>query len=191
MSVYGDKKSTQSIKESSSKNPKSMYGLTKFICEKMIIEYCSSNNINFNILRLFNVYGPRQDLNNTHQGMLSIYLSFLLNKEQINIKVSTLRVRDFLYIDDLIRLLWIMINSRLKNKTYNIGTGKKTKVKDLIKLLLISTKNKNNYPINILKGTPGDVKGFVSNIDLIKKDYKWNPNISLSQGIKKMVKFYK
>ena len=73
MSVYG--KTFSKVNEKSICNPISFYGISKLSSEKYIELYSRIHNINFTILRLFNIYGPGQDFNNTKQGMISIYLS--------------------------------------------------------------------------------------------------------------------
>ena len=72
----------------------------------------NSDSFNYIIFRMFNVYGPGQDLLNEKQGMVSIYLSVLLKKNKIIVKGSTSRFRDLIYIDDVVDI-WI---EGIKNK---------------------------------------------------------------------------
>ena len=55
---------------------------------------------------MFNVYGPGQDLNNLRQGMVSIYLAQAIKSKKIIVKGSFKRIRDFIYIDDVVDI-WI------------------------------------------------------------------------------------
>lgn len=192
MSVYGNVKTDSKINEKFKTKPTSIYGMTKLTSEKIIQSLCTKNNIKFSILRLFNVYGSYQDLSNMKQGMLSIYLSYLINKKDIIVKGSLSRYRDFIYIDDLINVFKILINKKLNNKIYNIGTGKKTNVKKLINLLIQHLKlDKKNINIIQQNSTPGDVRGFISNSNSFKKDYNWKILTDIEQGIYKTIKFYK
>ena len=70
------------LNEKTECNPCSFYGVSKLFGEKMFYNL-SDYGIKILILRLFNVYGPGQDLKNLNQGMLSIYLSQLINSNNI------------------------------------------------------------------------------------------------------------
>ena len=55
---------------------------------------------------MFNIYGPGQDLSNLRQGMVSIYLAQAIKNKKIKVKGSLNRIRDFVYIDDVVDI-WI------------------------------------------------------------------------------------
>ena len=132
MSVYGDTVRKARVKDFC--KPLSYYGLHKKLSEDYIIK--NLNNFNFIIFRMFNVYGPGQDLFNEKQGMVSIYLASILKKNKIIVKGSVNRYRDLIYIDDVVDI-WIegLKNKRMKNKIINLGTGKKTKVSQMLETL--------------------------------------------------------
>ena len=65
--------------EKSSTNPQSFYGIGKLASERYLKIY-EKQGILSTSLRLFNVYGPGQNLNNMKQGMISIYLSQIMKK---------------------------------------------------------------------------------------------------------------
>lgn len=190
MSVYGDlKKNKLQAHESSSCNPLSFYGLSKITSEKYI-KIFSHMGLNYTILRLFNVYGPNQNLKNLRQGMISIYLAQLLKSNKIIIKGALNRFRDFIYIDDVVKILDLCAKKKItKNKIYNVSTGNKTTVKKIIKLIRKITKKKIRV---IIKGpTPGDQFGIFANPRLIKKDLKIKYFTSINNGILKMIKSIK
>ena len=83
-------------------------------------------------LRLFNVYGPGQNMENMKQGMLSIYLSQILKHKKVFIKGSLNRFRDFVFIKDVISALTLEFK---RSNIYNVGFGKPHKVIDVIKIL--------------------------------------------------------
>ena len=190
MSVYGDlKKENFFAKETSLCDPLSFYGLSKLCSEKYLKSF-SKLGLNYTILRFFNVYGPNQNLKNLRQGMISIYLAQLLNSNKIIIKGSLERFRDFIFIDDVIKITFLSsIKKNTKNKTYNISTGYKTTVKKII--TLISNITKKKIKIIEAKSTPGDQFGIYAKPTLIKKDLKIKKLISINTGIKKMIKSIK
>ena len=183
MAVYGKK--VNYLNEKTECNPCSFYGVTKLIGEKMLLNL-SDHGIKILILRLFNVYGPGQDLKNLKQGMLSIYLDQLINSNKIEVTGSEDRYRDFVYIDDVLSAL--VINPKEKYEIFNVGTGKKSTVSEIIKILVFGLKkNMNEIKINYSKNDSFDVFGSVANITKIK-NRGWRPKISLKIGVSKTLK---
>ena len=114
-------------------------------------------NINSTALRLFNVYGPGQCLIDLKQGMVSIYIAMAIKNSKINIKGSLDRVRDFIYIDDVINFWFKAINLDFYNHhTLNLGTGLGIKISNLVeKIIHIISKP---IEIKIYPPTPCDQK---------------------------------
>ena len=82
MVVYGNTLSPEKpVGEMSRCEPISHYGIAKFASESLIRSFCEQNGIGYNLLRLFNVYGPGQDLDRKDQGLVSIFIALLLMKE--------------------------------------------------------------------------------------------------------------
>mgnify|MGYP001479063340 CR=1 FL=1 len=166
--------------------PKGFYGINKRSIEQYIKIY-SEVGLNASILRLFNVYGPGQNMQDTMQGMLSIYMNFIWNKKRIEIKGSLERERDFIYVDDVVDALNKVGFSNKKYEIYNVCTGKKTTVKESISLMLKAFDEDENYPITILERTPRDIDSIYGSNKNINKDYNWTPKVNLKDGIGKMV----
>ena len=182
MSVYGN--DNEGKKENYSCLPQSNYGISKLTCENYI-KNLKKYKIKYLIYRLYNVYGPGQDLKNLKQGMISIYLAQAFKKNSIDVKGSLKRTRDFIYIDDVVRSLCL---TKIKwNNTYNIGTGKKYSVLSL--LFLIKKILKKNINIREYPPTPGDIFSSFANISKIKK-FSWKPKITLLAGLNKTIKSY-
>ena len=159
MSVYGNSIKSKFIDEKNNPKPISVYGNSKLTAEKMLAVLFEHYRIPVVNLRLFNVYGPSQNLNNLQQGMVSIYIYYLLHKKKILVKGSLNRIRDFIFIDDVTNAINSIIKSRLYvNGTFNISSKTKTTVRNLIRLLQKNFKMKKDIVIS--KKTPGDVFGF-------------------------------
>ncbi len=181
MSVYGDIKSNnEGVLESQYLLPKSCYGLSKLSSEKYLRIY--ENKIPFVSLRMFNVYGPGQDLNNLKQGMVSIYLAQAIKSSKIIIKGSLSRFRDFIFIDDVVEA-WFRaaVFSEVINQEINIGTGIKTTVNDLTKKIFQLT---NVFDYEIHNETPCDQLGIYANISKIRTILKIDEFVSLDDGLK-------
>ncbi len=185
VAVYGSS-GGKGFTESDSIKPDSIYGVSKYSGELFIRQLLNNSNSKYTIFRVFNTYGPGENLNYTKKGMLSIYASYIWKNEAIVVKGSLKRYRDFLYIDDNIDVLYNSLrNKKSFDEIYNLSTGKKIVIEDLIELMLkVAGKNKN-YTINEVLDTPGDSFGTHASIDKLSSDFDWTPKYSLTEGINK------
>ncbi len=189
MSIYGDPESLP-VKESHPLQPKTYYAAGKISAEAYI-KFFQTLGINTTIFRFFSVYGPGQNLENKNQGMVSIFLSYMLEQVPVYVKGSEKRFRDFVYIDDVVDA-WLSSyrDPAAYGKIYNLASGKKTTVEALLNALKASFDYKV-YPIDYRDGTPGDQLGLVADISFITKELKWSPRIDLQAGLNSMVAFEK
>lgn len=180
MSVYG-LVDDRAISEIEYCQPVSCYGVGKLASENYLRIY--QNQIPFTILRMFNVYGPGQDLSNLRQGMVSIFLAQALRGDKILVKGSNQRFRDFIYIDDVVNVWCEALNiSNTINKTYNLGTGIRVSVDELLSQINV---NLPGADVVYDAGTPGDQSGIFPDITLLKEDFKISKFISLREGIER------
>ena len=181
--VYEENNLKPKLSENNPCKAKSLYAVSKLASESYIQCYANHYKISWVILRMFNIFGPGQDPTNKSLGMINIFLNMALENSKVEVKGSLKRFRDFIFIDDVVEAWYQTATKKnLKNKIYNIGTGKKTSI---IKLLrIISKVIKRKIQINELEGTPGDFKGCYSDISRIKKDINFQPKVSLENGLK-------
>lgn len=164
MSVYGSVIG-EMADESMSPAPLSCYGVSKLAAENYLKVFKSQ--LNGLSMRMFNVYGVGQDLQNMKQGMVSIYIAQAVKDKQIIVKGSLERFRDFICIKDVVELWWLASTKGWKDdiSALNLGTGKKTKVKDLIAIIGQYT------PIHSIveeEPTKGDQFGIYANNKLLQ-----------------------
>ena len=181
--VYQENVDYPRLKETFLCEPKSLYAVSKLSAENYIKVYCNFLNIKWNIVRMFNIYGPGQDSSNKYLGMISIFLNMAKKNGKIFIKGSLDRFRDFVFIDDVLYAWGLIIkDKKYFNNVYNIGSGKKTIIKDLIKD--ISSVLDKRIIVKVEKGTPGDFLGCYANIEKIKNHLGYSPKYNLAQGLK-------
>ena len=184
MSVYGDVPDNP-ISETNPCSPLSFYGVGKLASEHYLRIY-QTKGLQPTSLRIFNVYGPGQNLSNLRQGMVSIYLAQMLSDHKIIVKGSSNRFRDFIYIDDVVQLTMLILSSEISiGKVYNIGTGVKTTVQDVLnKLIKIYGKE---IKVQFTDSTPGDQLGIIADIQLLNTNLKFNNLTDFDSGLKQMV----
>jgi UDP-glucose 4-epimerase len=188
MGVYKDK-INGAANEQSRTIPSSFYGIHKLASENYF-RILADFGCQVTILRLFNVYGPGQHLDNLKQGMVRIYLSYILKNKPVIVRGKLTRYRDFVYIDDVIDGILKSAN-RKKGKRYeiiNLGTGVRTSVKLLIKEIFKATGNQwRNYLIIQRPSTPRDIFGCYAKNHKAKYLLDWSPKTNLKTGISQMV----
>ncbi|MBU6176782.1 MAG: NAD-dependent epimerase/dehydratase family protein [Bacteroidetes bacterium] len=184
MSVYGSVES-QPIAESHICNPLSCYGVGKLAAERYLHVYGS--RLPFVSLRMFNVYGPGQDMNNLRQGMVSIYLAQALSKGKIEVKGSIDRFRDVIFINDVVEAWFRAATfSSALGQTINIGTGVKTTVGTLLNHVCELVPGSSYF---VQGATPGDQNGIFADTTKIRECLDMNSFTPLKIGINKFVEW--
>ncbi len=186
MNVYGQVEDRM-ISEKDYINPDSFYAVGKVASENYMRIY-SDLGLNITVLRLFNVYGPGQNLHNLKQGMISIYCAYMHNNDPILVKGSLNRFRDFVYITDVIDAISQSMHHDLNFLILNVCTGVKTTVGDVISMMRNSS-SKSDYPITVLDGTPRDQFGIYGNPSLAKTLIGWESKINIRDGMENMIKW--
>lgn len=182
MSVYGAVKN-ESINESHICRPLSCYGVGKHAAEGYLRVYQSK--LPFVSLRMFNVYGPGQDMSNLRQGMVSIYLAQALANGRIEVKGSTDRFRDFIYIDDVVEA-WFRAATYPSAlcQTLNVGTGVRTTVGALLEQVCALVPDSSYF---VQGATPGDQSGIFADVSAFKNCLGMTSFITLDVGLQKFV----
>lgn len=188
MATYGDYQ--EKIKEDFLQKPLSNYGVSK-VCAEHYIKSFEQFGIKNTIFRLFNVYGEGQDMFNLRQGMVSIFIAQSIKSDIIEVTGSLDRYRDFVYISDVISALVLGLLEYTDGKIYNIGSGIKTTVREIIELILsINDKPKEEFKINNIGSHEGDQFGSVADNSNILT-LGWNPKVDLVEGLKYTYKYAK
>jgi len=185
MAVYGDEELSEEI---DLPNPLSNYGTTKLTGEHYI-KQLDQHGIGYTIFRLFNTYGPGQDLAHTMKGLVSAMLSQVLNGFTINVTGHLSRFRDLTYIDDCVDALIMGMEYDTHNETFNLCSGRKTTVDDLINMLIdISGKEHELFDIKNTGSHYGDQYGNTGNNKKLTT-VGWKPKVTLEEGLKKFYKY--
>lgn len=186
MSVYGDQPDGP-VAEDAPTIPKSFYGVGKLASEHYLRIY-RQYGIESAALRLFNVYGPGQNMDNLRQGMVSIYLAQALKNRHIHVKGSADRFRDFVYIDDVVDAFLRFETQPLgEHQIFNIGTGARTTVQDLVERIQLSLP----YTVDVRYegNTPGDMFGIRADSARARRDAGWAAQVDLATGLQRMIEW--
>lgn len=184
MSVYGFH-GGKAVLETDCTEPESFYGVGKLASERYLKIY-EEYGINTTSLRLFNVYGPGQNLKNMRQGMVSIFMAQMLNNGKIHVKGSADRYRDFVYIDDVVSAFLLSVECPSSfGQSINIATGIKTTVKQLVNK--ITSLRDTSVPIEYKGSTAGDILGIYADTQLARNVLGFEARVALDDGLEKMM----
>lgn len=185
--VYG-KEAACPLPENTPTNPITSYGVQKITIEKLLYLYNYMYGLDYRIIRLANPYGPYQRPNGI-LGAVTTFTYKALKGEEITVYGDGSVVRDFIYIDDAIRGIQKIVNGENKHRTFNLGCGHGTSIKEV--LSAIRTALGCELHVIYKDGRAVDVPINYLDISRYEKYYgKLNP-IILEEGIKKTAEFMK
>jgi|TARA_B100001093_G_C26805629_1_gene1005348 nucleoside-diphosphate-sugar epimerase len=174
---YGNAKNPQNEKNLC--EPTNIYGKAKFMATKYTIKTVSTHKFPANVLRLFQVYGPHQGENRAVTQLLKYCIS------NHNFPASDgKQIRDFCYIDDVIKAIYLLLRKNISGKIINIGSGNGITMKKLI--LTIQKVAKGGKPkFGLFKSRSHENTKLVPSIILAKKLINWKPTTKLIDGLNK------
>jgi UDP-glucose 4-epimerase len=184
MGVYGDT-GAQPISEEMPTVPISYYGASKLAAERTL-EVAATGGLRTCSLRMFNVYGAGQDLENLDQGMVSIYLAYILRGEPVLVRGALDRVRDLVHVDDVVKA-WKLALAEPVSGAVNVGTGTGTRVDELLKRLFEACGVGDDYPVVEAPGTRGDQHSTVADVSRARRELDWEPRVTLDSGLREFV----
>ena len=183
--VYGIIKGKAS--EESVCRPYSPYGATKLAVEDYLSAYYHTYGLETVALRYFNVFGPRQKLND-YSGVITIFINQLMNKQIPTIFGDGLQTRDFINVKDIVQANMLCMDSKnAAGEMFNVATGNPTSILELL-LTIKSVTGAEKISHKFDPPRPGDVKFGLANAEKIMKAIGFAPKITVSGGLADVVK---
>ncbi|BAZ10119.1 UDP-glucose 4-epimerase [Calothrix sp. NIES-4071] len=187
--VYGNKTQLP-IQEEQQTSPISPYGLQKLVSEQYANLFAQQLDISFIALRLFNVFGPRQDPNSAYSGVISIFTKAVEKGLPITIYGDGTQTRDFIFVKDVAVAFTKALTTPLPQglcMSCNVGTGQETSLLELVNMLENSfTQRKSN--INFATARIGDIQNSLADISKVSLLLNFQPKWSVASGIDMLVK---
>jgi len=183
--IYGDAEEVPTT-EDYVPQPMSPYGIAKFSIEKYLNYYYKVFNIPLVILRLANVYGPRQDPQG-EAGVVAIFCNQLLENKQPIINGDGGQTRDYIFVQDVVNAHLLALEND-KIGCFNVGTSKETTVNQLFDYL----KKAGDFIMEAEHGPakPGEQQRSCLDYSKIQKELGWEPKTDLKQGLEKTLQWF-
>ena len=176
------------VTESTSCNPTTIYGTNKLASEHFCKIYHDVYGLDTVIFRITNSYGPREQVISTKNAVnFLIYEAF--NRKEISIYNKGKFFRDFIYIDDVVSGINVILKKGKSGELYWISSGKKTWFYEFANILEKNTNCKVVYPKTPTYTKKVDVGNFIVNNAKLRK-LGWSPKISINVGIKKTLDYF-
>ena len=195
-STYGDSEGLPKVEEVIGK-PLSPYAITKYVNELYAEIFSKTYGLETIGLRYFNVFGRKQDPDGAYAAVIPKFVKQLMNLESPLINGDGNYSRDFTYIDNVIQMNDLAINTHDQaaiNTVYNTAFGDRNTLNDLVKYLKVylSEFDPKIADIEIIYGVnrAGDIPHSLASIDKAKNLLGYNPKYSLQEGLKEAVSWY-
>lgn len=177
--------------ESDPVNPASIYAATKYAQEDLVRIACTATDVDYAILRLQNVYGEGQSLNNPYTGILSIFSTRVRQGQHLPIFEDGKETRDFVHIQDVANafLAAVEVSQDIK-QVINVGCGIKTTVSDIATHLTQSF----NKPCDLRTTAEyrlGDIRHNFADIKKLEQILGYIPQVELAEGMQRFADWVK
>lgn len=182
--LYGEPRKLP-VKEAArrSARPVSPYGISKAVAIDYLDFYRRMRGLDFTVLALANVYGPRQDPSG-EAGVVAIFASSMLAGETPTIFGDGEQTRDYVFVDDVVHA-FSLAAERGSGEVMNVGTGLETSVSRIYQLIA---------GVTAFRGEPlfgphreGDIGRIALDVELAAKELGWNPWTVLEEGLAQTV----
>ena len=136
-------------------------------------------------LRLFLTYGPYQD----KRRFIPQIISGCLKNDRFPVSAGKQK-RDFCYIDDVISGIFKVLSSKkVYGKTYNLASGDPIEILEVIKKI-VKKIGKGSPLYGEIKYRSGENMELYADVNKIKKELSWKPEISIDEGLKRTIDWY-
>lgn len=195
-STYGDSEALPKVEERIGR-PLSPYAVTKYVDELYADVFARTYGLEYIGLRYFNVFGRRQDPHGAYAAVIPLFVKKLMAHEAPNINGDGEYSRDFTYIDNVVQMNMLALETRnpeAVNQIYNTAYGERATLNQLTDALrdFLGEKDGAIRAIEPTHGPnrAGDIPHSLACIDKARRLLGYDPKFSLRQGLREAVDWY-
>ncbi len=196
--VYGDihrfdiNEKTTDEKKADFKFTESPYSASKISGEALIYSYAKCYALPYLVFRFSNVYGRFDNDLNRMERVIPKFISNI-NKKKPVIVYGKNKILDFTYVDDCVNGIYSgiekLVSGEIKNETINLAYGEGQSLLDLVRYIENNLEKKAKMSFQPTK--IGEVNYYIADISKARKLLNYNPKISLQEGIKKTINWWR
>lgn len=191
--VYGSLGETGEFSETSRYKPNSPYAASKAASDHFVRSYANTYNLSTCISNCSNNYGPYQ----FPEKLVPLTIINCLNKDPIPVYGDGKNVRDWLFVDDHAKALWMLLKYGRTGESYNIGGNEEWSNLNLIQEIISVLADTLSISIHeylelisFVKDRPGHDFRYAIDSTKIQNEIGWNPEHDLRKGIRKTIQWY-
>ena len=190
--VYGALGSTGYFTEKTPLNPHSPYSASKTSADLIAKAYHDTYDLNINITRCSNNYGPYQ----FPEKLIPLMINNALNHKDLPVYGDGKQIRDWLYVEDHCKAIDMVYENGKKGEVYNIGGHNEKENIEIVKTIINYLHEKtgdrqiNENLIKHVKDRLGHDRRYGIDPTKIKEELGWEPTIMFNEGIKKTIDWY-
>ncbi len=188
--VFGNIKEGLRSDENFSYKPLNPYAATKAASDHLINSYVNTYNLKAIITNCCNNYGPKQN----PEKFIPKVISCIFNKKKIPVYGKGINSREWIYVEDHCKAIHKVFLKGKIGETYNIGSNLNMKNIDLVKKIILISKQRKIFnkktKIQFVKDRPGHDLRYALNSNKIRKKLNWSNNINIKEGLVKTLIWY-
>jgi UDP-glucose 4-epimerase len=169
--------------------PITSYGAGKAAADLLLLSYRNMFDLTVSIIRPFNLYGPRQNMD-AYAAVIPVTIRRILHKEKPILEGDGEQTRDFTYVRDAAEAaLRLLECDKAIGKIVNVGQGNETRIKDVISLICDSL----DYPSASIERRPPrpvDIRCLHADVTLAKDLINYSPKIDFQKGLRLTIEWF-
>lgn len=185
------------VNEYENENPNSVYDINKLTAEKYLQMHYKNYGIKSCILRLSNVFGEYQKIDNPNRGILNFMIGKALRNENLTIYGKGDFIRDYCYVQNYVDAFVLAAESDKTNgEIYVLGSGEGKTFLEVVSKIKEIVENLTNKKL-VIKHVPFpegeneiNKRNFTADFSNFNKAVGWNPEIGFEEGLKRTIEFY-
>ncbi|MBN8901946.1 MAG: NAD-dependent epimerase/dehydratase family protein [Rhodospirillales bacterium] len=168
----------------------SVYAITKFVQERMVLTVAPAYGMEAAALRLFNVYGPGQALSNPYTGVLAIFAAMLLNGNGPQVFEDGAQRRDFVHVEDVARAFVLALERpEAVGQVFNIGSGQAVTIRQVAEELATAMGRRDIRPVLLGKARTGDIRHCFADIGAAQATLGFAPERNFGNSLAELAEW--
>ncbi len=183
--IYG-KQEAQPVYETLPPNPRSPYAVSKLAAEQYVRTIGQLWDVETVCLRVFNAYGPDQQLPVTHPPVIPYFIQQTLGDGSLVVHGNGQQTRDFVFLDDVMdALVAAAIAPNIDQRVINVGSGVETSINDLIRQIG-TVLDHDVHPLYVDSQSGGEQR-MCADLTLAHTLLEYTPKVFLEEGLRRVV----
>ncbi|MFD7639955.1 NAD-dependent epimerase/dehydratase family protein [Kitasatospora sp. NPDC059795] len=172
-------------------NNDTLYGAAKVFNEGLLRSFHTMYGLDYVALRYFNVYGPRMDVHGRYTEVFIRWMERIAGGQPPLIFGDGAQTMDFVYTEDIARANLLAATAPVTDRVYNIASGSEVSLRGLADALLEAMDSDLHVEHGPARDTAGGVVRRLADISAAERDLGWKPELGLTDGLRKLVDWWK